>query len=656
MSAQAAARMDFFAHQEKARRRTGVLVGLFALSVFLIALAIYYVVAFLFQAAAPTPPNADAQPAVNVLFDPGLFAIVAGIVVLIVGAGSLYQIANLSAGGGKVAEMLGGQPVHPATTDTAERRLLNIVEEMAIASGMPPPRVYILPNEPGINAFAAGYSARDAVVAVTRGACDQLSRDQLQGVVAHEFSHILNGDMRLNIRLMGLLHGLLVMSLIGYGLFRALGSAPRDNRRSKDNAGALIIALMLIGLAVMIIGYIGVFFGNIIKAAVSRQREFLADASAVQFTRNPDGLAGALKKIAAIPEGSRLQSPRASEASHLFFSNGIRSSFLGLLATHPPLLERIRRLDPAFSARGQDARAEAEEATPVGRSMAVHAGIAAGTPPPLPGQSHLAQSVQRVGTITPAALASAAALLNAIPESLREQARTPQGAMAIIYALALSSNEEVRNRQLAALYTILNQSEQADLLASATSVSRLARHLHLPLASLAFQPLRLADQSVHEAIRANLLALAEADNHLDMFEFLLLRSADKNLAPVTQRIPIRHFRRNDVAGQAQVLFSAIAYACGSEAQPEASFQAAARAFGGMAGRDALLPQDACRPDALGPALDEIKRAAPSLKKALLAAAAAGVCADQNVTPDEAELFRAIADDLDCPMPPLKLAA
>ena len=656
MSVQAAARMDFFAHQDKARRRTGILVGLFALSIFLIALTIYYLVAFFFQAAAPAPSGADAPAAGGVLFDPGLFAIVAGIVALIVGSGTLYQIARLSEGGGKVAEMLGGQPVHPATTNPAERRLLNIVEEMAIASGMPPPRVYILPNEPGINAFAAGYSARDAVVAATHGACVQLSRDQLQGVIAHEFSHILNGDMRLNIRLMGLLHGLLVMSLIGYGLFRTLGAMPRGGRRGKDNSAALIMALMLLGLAVMIIGYIGVFFGNIIKAAVSRQREFLADAAAVQFTRNPDGLAGALKKIAAISEGSRLQSLRASEASHLFFSDGIRRSFLGLLATHPPLLERIRRLEPSFSARKKGARSDAMESPSAATTAGGHAGFVAATPPPLPDKKQFAQSTQMVGTLTPAALTNAAGLINAIPEALREQARTPIGAMSIIYALILSNNEQVRSRQLTALSAILTQAERADLSAAAARVARLARHLRLPLASLAFQPLRLAEASVHETIRANLLALAEADNHLDMFEFLLLRSAEKNLAPITRRIPIRHFRRNDIAGQAQVLFSAIAYACGEESQPEASFQAATRAFGGIAANSALLPPESCAPRALGPALDEIRRAAPSLKKELLAAAAAGACIDQNVTPDEAELLRAIADDLDCPMPPLQLAA
>ena len=283
------------------------------------------------------------------LWNPELFGLVAMGTSAVIAAGSLYKMAALSGGGHTVAELLGGRLLRADAATPAERRLLNVVEEMAIASGVPVPPVYLLENELGINAFAAGHAPGDAVVAVTAGTLARLSRDELQGVIAHEFSHILNGDMRLNIRLMGVLFGILVIGLTGWIIFRSTtGGYVRLGARDDDRKG--FNPLPLIGLALYVIGYVGVFFGNLIKAAVSRQREFLADASAVQFTRNPDGIAGALKKIGAVAEGSRIQDPHAEEASHMFFGDALSgwTELFGLLATHPPLVERIKRIDPSF--------------------------------------------------------------------------------------------------------------------------------------------------------------------------------------------------------------------------------------------------------------------------------------------------------------------
>ena len=251
---------------------------------------------------------------------------------------------NSPAGGTVVAERLGGRRVFPNTIDPAERRLLNVVEEMALASGVPVPPVFLLSEEQGINAFAAGYSPSDAVVGVTRGCAEQLTRDELQGVVAHEFSHILNGDMRLNMRLIGVLHGILLMGLIGRELLRLGAFGGGGALATKTTAPP---HLLVIGLAFMIIGFLGLFIGNLIKAAVSRQREYLADASAVQFTRNPEGIAGALKRIGAAVFGSKLATPRAAEASHMYFAEGISSLF----ATHPPLNDRIARIEPQWDGK-----------------------------------------------------------------------------------------------------------------------------------------------------------------------------------------------------------------------------------------------------------------------------------------------------------------
>ena len=299
--------MDFFQNQETAHRKTGLLIAYFIAAVVLIVLLSYAIVAgaFLLTGRHDRPPLHSVVD----LWNPGLFTVVLLGTLALIGGGSLYRVASLAGGGHNVAEMMGGRPLSSQTTDPDERKILNVVEEMAIAAGTPVPPVYLLEQEDGINAFAAGYAPGDAVIGVTRGCIQNLTRDELQGVIAHEFSHILNGDMRLNIRLIGALYGILLISMTGWIIFRstAYGNS-YDNRRDSDRRGSN--PWPLVGLALYVLGYIGVFFGNLIKAAVSRQREFLADASAVQFTRNPDGIAGALKKIGALAEGSRVRASR----------------------------------------------------------------------------------------------------------------------------------------------------------------------------------------------------------------------------------------------------------------------------------------------------------------------------------------------------------
>lgn len=325
--------MDFFAHQEQARRLTFRLVILFGLAVIGIILTCYFLAAFALAYAHYGPQWEKGD-----LWDPILFMWVTFGISAIVGLCSGFKILQLRGGGKVIAEELGGRLLSPSSVDPVERKILNIVEEMAIASGVPTPAVYMMDREPGINAFAAGYTIQNAVIAVTRGCVEQLSRDELQGVIAHEFSHILNGDMRINIHLMGVLFGILIIGMMGYYAFRMT-----PYRTSKEDRTGIFI--IIIGLGLVVIGSIGTFFGNLIKAAVSRQREFLADASAVQFTRNPEGIAGALKKIAGYKNGSAILNPNAPEASHMFFAKGV---FEGLFATHPPIDERIRRLDKSW--------------------------------------------------------------------------------------------------------------------------------------------------------------------------------------------------------------------------------------------------------------------------------------------------------------------
>ncbi|MFA7172035.1 MAG: M48 family metallopeptidase [Kiritimatiellia bacterium] len=336
--------MDFFEHQDKARKNTKVLVIYFVIAVLCVIATVYLACLLIFYGAHIKQQPGVAQPEL-VLWDPTLFLYVVlgtlGVVII----GSLYKTAALARGGSAVAESLGGRLVDPNTAHPAERQLRNVVEEMAIAAGLPVPKIYVLDHEKGINAFAAGHTPGDAAIGVTSGCMTLLNRDELQGVIGHEFSHILNGDMRLNLRIMGVIFGILCLAVIGRILIYSRGGRNRN-------------PLMLLGLALIIIGAIGVFFGRLIQAALSRQREFLGDASAVQFTRNPAGLSGALQKIGGT--GSKIKSVHAGEASHMFFVNGLSKPFLGAMSTHPPLKERIHAIDP-----GWDGKFKIANGTPV---------------------------------------------------------------------------------------------------------------------------------------------------------------------------------------------------------------------------------------------------------------------------------------------------
>ena len=437
--------MDFFEHQERARRNTGLLVFYFLIAVTLIVVAVYLVILFLIVGVNSRVEGGEPLPIAG-YWDPDVFLYSAGATLVVILLGTFYKTLMLSSGGAAVAGMFGGLPIPTDTTEPRLRRLLNVVEEMSLASGVPVPQTFIL-EEKGINAFAAGFKPEDAVIAVSRGAVEQLNRAELQGVIAHEFSHILNGDMRTNIRLMGLIHGILLIALIGYFLFRGTIHSGGGRHRSggdREGGGMGALVIILIGLALMAIGYIGVFFGKLIKSAVSRQREFLADASAVQFTRQPEGIAGALKKIGGFVSGSRIRDPHAEEASHFFFANALGTAFFQLLSTHPPLPERIRRLDPDFDgdferhrreslSRGEDAGVSRFASTASG-SQKIH------TSPE--------EVLNRVGSPTTRHIEYAHRLLDSIPEMLLDSTRDAYGARAVVYALLLDIDSEVRKIQL----------------------------------------------------------------------------------------------------------------------------------------------------------------------------------------------------------------
>ncbi len=343
--------MNFFEAQDRARKSSRLLVWWFLLSVIGVIVVMYFVAIGVTSFSTRDSSGTYAAPEIG-WWDPSLFGVVSVVVGGVIMIGSWIKLAQLSGGGKVVAQSLGGRQVEPTTTDLSERRLLNVVEEMAIASGLPVPEVWIMDEEDGINAFAAGTDPSNAVVGVTRGTLERLTRAELQGVVAHEFSHILNGDMKLNMRLMGWIFGLVMLSILG----RIMLESFRFMRGSRDSkGGGIVLAIILAGLAVWLVGSIGVLFARMLQAAISRQREYLADASAVQFTRNPEGIADALKKIGGFSEHGKISSAKAIEARHMFFAG---SGFNMLMATHPPLEKRILAIDPNWKGQMKEGKAD----------------------------------------------------------------------------------------------------------------------------------------------------------------------------------------------------------------------------------------------------------------------------------------------------------
>ena len=733
------AHSPFFQRQAKARRNTLLLVALFSTAVILITLSVC-VVGYMV-----TRSSTSALPFHHwLLTSHGL--ITAGASVALMGAGSLIRWIDLADGGRRVAEMVGAQPINPDTNDPLERRLRNIVEEMAIASGVAVPELYVMDQETGINAFVAGYSPAEAVMVVTHGALTQLTRDELQGVVGHEFSHILNGDMRLNVRLIALLAGILMIGQIGLFLARA-GFYSGAVRTRRDSRGQF--ALGALGVVLVVIGYAGVFCGRLIQAAVSRQRERLADASSVQFTRNPDGIGGALFKIGL--QGSHLDTTRhASEMNHMCFGESTRMKFMGLLASHPPIEERINALQPGLITRlrsrlrdtrnsGALRNTQAEnsaqrQANTLGNAGSTPESTQTSTPAstpalamgftdsapfnissstknstgsPLAGNNRYRMAVDtplsvRVGQVYLGSESYAKDLLNRLPATCRGLLYTRAGAVQLSYSLLIADLPTSQQQSYLALlpaHPVVGHQEPIlqKLLPTVTALGAAAR---FPLLELAMPALRKLDPSEQQQLIRNVKALAMADKNISLFELALTSFFSRHLSPRAGRaVAVKHRSFHPVLPALRQLFSLLARASADNPQQaQALFSQAMAGFGvGGAALPEILASVSLRE--LNQALTELNRLSPLLKPAIIDASAeclthrgqtrgqisnlspigAGLGTDLKSVPSdkasdktgtgkagtdlksvpshgisvrEYELMRLVADQLDCPMPPL----
>ncbi len=630
--------MNFFERQEQARRQSGRLVVLFSLAVLAIVVAVnlVYLVA--------VGGFADEGSSRNVF---GGMLVVSIVTVGIISVASMVRISSLSTGGAAVALQMGGTPVPEDSTDHHYRRLRNVVEEIAIASGVPVPQLFVLENEAGINAFAAGYAPGDAAVAVTRGALDRLNRDELQAVIAHEFSHVLNGDMRLNIRLMGLLFGILALAIIGRKVLLHSRGSSRDG-----------IPIILIALTVMVVGYVGQVFGRLIKAGISRQREFLADASAVQFTRQTKGLAGALKKIGGLPDGSRLASGNTEEVAHMLFGDGV--GYSSLFATHPPLIARIQALEPSFRPEAlveQSARWQMHPPSGLDEDLAL--GLDSRKSPPLPGDRTELQVtppavVAQVGSPQTNDYERAGALVSAIPETLRRAAHERDEAPALLYGLLLAPPGKVRERQQYELSSRLDERVVRQALDYADRLGDLARILCLPLAAMAMPTLRRRPRAELEQFMETCYVLTHADGQVSLFEYSLGRLLGSHvqqlLDPAASSRPASR-RLTDASASAIEVMAVLAQA--GHDDPAAAMRAylagLARVFPRL-NAPYRPPADPLR--ALDEALPRLDEVEPRGKELLLEGLVAAVSHDGRICVAEAELLRAICATLRCPLPPM----
>lgn len=645
--------MDFFEEQALARKRTVRLALLFALAVLGVMVAVY-ALAMAFYAIAIGDASGVSYlvgrydqvsgPDLS-LWEPFVFVVACGTTAVVVGLGTLYKTAQLRDGGSAVALALGGRKMDPDTSKLEERRLLNVVEEMAIASGIPVPEVYILDREVGINAFAAGNSTSDAVIGVTHGTVHLLRRQELQGVVAHELSHVLNGDSRINLRAIGLLHGIFLLALLGRFLLR--GTTARSR---KEGAG-----VALIGLGLLAIGSVGVLFGRMLQSAISRQRELLADASAVQFTRDTDGLAGALKKIGGAASHSYLDAPQADEASHIFFSDAIRRFrlFAGIFRTHPPLEQRIRKLEPHWDGRFTEVSlpqiAEGLSTPPSAPPEEVMAFAEA------PTEEGVSQAIEHIGSPRHEHLVYARSLHAALPEHWLHAVHQPPMAQAMLFGLLLAHDEGLRGTELVRLAE-LTDPETADLTLRfhAESVDRSSAQ-KIALVDMAIPTLRGLSVAEYQRFRSAVDALMRSDRRLDLFEYTLSRMIQRHLArhfEGTRPTPVRVRSFKKLLREARVLLSALARAGSrTEARAERAFRHGAQALHLSGSAGTILPIGNCTLADVDQALRRYDAASAALKKNLMLACAATVMADDEVTDREAELIRAIGDGLDCPVPP-----
>ena len=629
--------MDFFREQDIARRNARLLTVLFVVAVFLLLAVINLFLAFALT-ATDTLENGYPTTIEFSRLDLRLTLLVSIAIIVVIGAVVLYNWVRFSQGGRSVAEALGARPAASNTENPQERRAQNIVQEIALAANMPVPPLYILDEEPGINAFAAGISPGDAVVAITQGAMDHLTRDELQGVIGHEFSHILNGDMRLSIRLMAMLRGITFIGDLG-AIFSRSAISHRSRRRS-NNSNNNTMGLLLIGLMLYLVGLLGGLMAGLIKSAISQQKEYLADASSVQFTRNPNGISDALKVIGGYTPGTLVHSARAEEMSHLFFGQ-VKHRLWLMFATHPPLEERIRRVDPqwdgAFITRPTNRPAsESADDTETGIAQAQRS-LAAALP--------LALEATGVNDTPTSSEATEAQYPYALAAEVIEDAREPLGAMSLL--LALLWHEASPKNQRAAVREANIKGLETLVVHRGSELQNLEPELRLPLIELCLPTLKTLSAPQYKTFKGLLINFVKADGKIELFEWCLYQLVRHYLDPhfVKRSSRPQHAELKSVSESLAIALGTLALL--GHGDTETSFQSGVHVLE----LPLTLPaNNALGVQQFGKAIEQLANCYPLLKVTILKALASVAEQDGHISPRELTLIKAIGAVMDCPLP------
>lgn len=649
--------MNFFEAQDRARRTSRrLVVAYIAATIAIVAAVTTLVGVVLFNYSRSGYDYAASLGLTTGDFIADQRAVLIGTAVLtglFILGGSLFKTAVLSAGGGRVATDMGGTLVPADVQDPLRRRLRNVVEEMAIASGVPVPEIYVLEEEMGINAFAAGYTPSDAAVAVTRGTLELLERDELQGVIAHEFSHILNGDMRLNIRLMGVLFGIMLLGLVGRIVVR--GGYHRSIVSSRRDRGHPVT--LAIGLGLVIVGAIGVFFARIIKASISRQREYLADASAVQFTRQSAGIANALKKIGGFGDGSKITSHDPEEVSHMLFGQG--ANFISLFATHPPLLERIQALDPSFKASDFPHVSLRERSVSM-RPEEVHSGLAGDVTTALAdgGAAYLPDSIaETVGQPENEHIEYAQHLRQSVPDSLYDAAHSSKFAYLLTIALILDRDGSALDRQLSLVKEQLGAERASRVHRYFNDLAETGAEYRLPLLAIAFPALKLRPNQQLSYLVSLATRIIEIDGEIDFYEYCFYRILMSNLGhaidPSGRRSAIKVRKKKLRPAAVNLLRVLASYGHASPQASEKAFKAGIATLGPWATQyDYAADDESYTVAVLDRSMDVLLGLNSKGKESLLRAISATAGHDGKLSVGEAELIRAVCATLDYPLPPI----
>ncbi|TOM84946.1 M48 family metallopeptidase [Vibrio parahaemolyticus] len=616
--------MDFFHHQDTARQRTGLLVMLFTLAVLAITGLVSVMSIGIYFYFTGEPFTTQSSISYCLLSFVGVLTVVS--------ISSFIRLSELNANGGRgVAESIGGKLISTDTSNAKHRQLLNVVEEMSIASGIPVPPVYVMTEEHGINAFAAGMSIDDAVIGVTQGALDAFSRDELQGVIAHEFSHILNGDMRLNTRLIGALFGITCIAHFGHLILDNSNSTRHVSRSSSDsNKGFAVI--ILIAIVCLVLGWLGTLFGNMIKAAISRQREFLADASAVQFTRNDQGIAGALKKIGSNVQGSTLNTKASDEMSHMMFGQSKLSGFSGLFATHPPLDERIRRIEPHWD--GSYAQHSHAQNTAFDNEQV--SGFAVGGGSPASQSASPSEQLSETGQ----------QLISQLPPELVDIAREPYSARFIAFALIFDGSD-IQREMIKSYVPLASQSTLLPWLDY-----DLPLHLRFPLLELALPALKSLSEAQKISLCKVLRELSETDNQYSLAEWCVINLLEKQLLASFGFIK-QHKTLKQLEESVFWLLRELAWV--SHSQADKAQRAYHCALAHLGFPEVKLEPANSNWHLSRAALELLLQLKPKDRRMFVKACRIAIESDGEITVAEGELYRVIACFLEVPEPPLTIS-